>query len=74
MKYLFYCLWGLCSIVELLSLLFNHYAEFYLNDHDIDLLLHEYSKTWAYTNIGITIVWLLFTCIGLYLVCKEDGQ
>lgn len=74
MKFLFYCLWGICSIVELLSILFNHCAEFYLDEHYVDLLFHEYSKLWAYTNIGITSVWLLFTCIGLYLLLKEDGQ
>ena len=74
MKFLFYCIWGIISIVELLSILFNHYAEFYLDEHYVHLLFHEYSKPWAYTNMGITTVWLLFTWMGLYLLLKEDGQ
>ena len=44
MKVLFYCLWGLSSGILLFALLFNHYAEFYLDDFYVDLLFCEYSK------------------------------
>ena len=73
MKVLFYCLWGLASGILLFALLFNHYAEFYLNDYYVDLLFREYSKQWAYFNAGITTIWLLFSWIGTYLIIKEDN-
>ena len=57
MKVLFYCIWGLCSIVILLAILFNHYAEFYLEPYHTELLFNEYSKQWAITNAFITTVW-----------------
>ena len=72
MKVLFYFIWGLSSVILLFALLFNHYAEFYLNDYYVDLLFCEYSKQWAYTNVGITIIWLLFSWIGAYLIIKEE--
>ena len=68
MKVVFYCLWGVCSVIILVSILFNHYAEFYLNDYCIDLLFNEYAKQWAYINVGITCIWLMFTWIGLHLL------
>ena len=72
MKVLFYCLWGLSSVILLLALLFNHYAEFYLNDCHMDLLFNEYSKQWAYINAGITTIWLIFSGLGIHLLYKED--
>ena len=74
MKVLFYCLWGLSSVIQLFALLFNHYAEFYLNDYYVDLLFREYSKQWAYINVGITSIWLILTKIGLYLYLKKAGN
>ena len=74
MKVLFYCLWGLSSGIQLFALLFNHYAEFDLDDFYVDLLFCEYSKQWAYTNVILTSIWLIFTWIGLYIYLKKDGQ
>ena len=73
MKVLFYCLWGLSSGILLFALLFNHYAEFYLDDCCVDLLFREYSKQWAYTNATITTIWLIFSWIGVHLLYKKDG-
>ena len=70
MKVLFYCSSG----ILLFALLFNHYAEFYLDDFYVDLLFCEYSKQWAYTNVILTSIWLIFTWIGLYIYLKKDGQ
>ena len=74
MKILFYCLWGLCAVILLLAILFNHYAEFFLSDYYAEQLFSVYNKEWAYINIMITSVWLIFTCIGLYIYLKKDGQ
>ena len=74
MKILFYCLWGLCSVIIVVSIVFNHYAESYLNDYCINLLFNEYSKQWAYLNAGITCIWLIFTWIGLHLLFKGQPQ
>lgn len=74
MKILFYCLWGLGVITVLLSILFNHYAEFYLNDYYTNLLFNEYNKEWAYINVMITGIWLIFTWIGLHLYLKTNRQ
>ena len=73
MKVLFYFLWGVCTISVLLAILFNHYAEFYLNDSYVDALFNEYTKQWAYTNVGITFIWITLTWIGLHLIYKKDG-
>ena len=72
MKVLFYCLWGLSSVILLLALLFNHYAEFYLNDYYVELLFREYSKQWAYLNVGITSIWLIFSWIGINILYNKD--
>ena len=72
MKVLFYFLWGLSSVILLLDLLFNHYAEFYLNDYYVDLLFREYSKQWAYLNVGITSIWLIFSWIGIRLLYNKE--
>lgn len=74
MKILFYCLWGLGVITILVAILFNHYAEFYLNDYYANLLFNEYYKEWAYINVMITGIWLILTWIGLYLYLKKDRQ
>ena len=74
MKVLFYCLWGLSSAILLLALLFNHYAEFYLNDCYVDLLFREYSKQWAYINVIITSIWLILSWTGVHLLYKKDEQ
>ena len=73
MKVLFYCLWGLSSGILLFALLFNHDAEFYLDDCYVDLLFCEYSKQWAYTNVILTSIWLIFSWIGVHLLYKKDG-
>ena len=72
MKVLFYFLWGLSSVILLFALLFNHYAEFYLNDYYVDLLFREYSKQWAYINVGITSIWFIFSWIGINLLYNKD--
>ena len=72
MKVLFYFLWGLSSVILLFALLFNHYAEFYLNDYYVDLLFREYSQQWAYLNVGITSIWLIFSWIGMHLLYNKD--
>lgn len=72
MKILFYCIWGLWSIVILLAILFNHYAEFYLEPSRAELLLNEYTKQWAITNAVITLIWVVLTWIGIYLLHKKD--
>lgn len=74
MKILVYCLWGLCAVIVMLAILFNHYAEFYLDDYHIGLLFNEYNKEWAYINVIITSVWLILTWIGLHIYLKKDGQ
>ena len=74
MKAVFYCLWGLSSVIILLAILFNHYAEFNLSVEEVDLLFNEYSKQWAYINVGITIVWLIFSWIGLHLIYKSNRR
>ena len=51
-----------------LAIDYDCYAEFYLNDHCIDLLFNEYAKQWAYINVGTTCIWLIFTWIGLHLL------
>ena len=56
MKILFYCVWGLWSVIILFAMYFNHYAEFYLEPYRIELLFNEYSKQWAITNAVITLV------------------
>ena len=71
MKVLFYCLWGLSSGILLFALLFNHYAEFYLDDCYVDLLFCEYSKQWAYTNVILTSIWLIFSWIGVHLFIRN---
>ena len=72
MKVIAYCLWGLSSVNLLLAISFNHYAEFYLNDYYVDLLFREYSKQWAYLNVGITSIWLIFSWIGINLLYNKD--
>lgn len=72
MKILFYCLWGLWSGIILLAILFNHYAEFYLEPHRAEFLSNEYTKQWAIANAIITIVWVVLTWIGLHLIYKKD--
>ena len=74
MKIISYCLWGLSSIILLLAISFNHYAEFYLNDYYTNLLFNEYHKEWAYINVMITGIWLILTWIGLYLYLKKAGN
>ena len=74
MKVIAYCLWGLSSVIILLAISFNHYAEFYLNDFYANLLFNVYNKEWAYLNVMITGIWLILTWIGLHLYLKEDGQ
>ena len=73
MRFLFYCIWGLWSIIILLAIRFNHYAEFYLDPYRVELLFNKYSKSWALTNAVITIIWVALTCIGLYLLYKKGG-
>ena len=72
MKILFYCIWGLWSVIILLAMLFNHYAEFCLEPYRVELLFNEYTKQWALTNAALTLVWVLLTWIGLYLIYKKD--
>ena len=72
MKILFYCIWGLWSVVILFAMLFNHYAEFYLEPYRIELLFNEYSKQWAITNAVITLVWIILTWIGMHHIYKKD--
>lgn len=72
MKILFYCIWGLWSVIILLTIKFNHYAEFFLEPYHVELLFNEYTKQWALINAGITLVWILLTCIGLHLIYKKD--
>lgn len=72
MKILFYCVWGLWSVIILLAMFFNHYAEFYLEPYRIELLFNEYSKQWAITNAVITLVWIILTWIGMHLIYKKD--
>ena len=74
MKILFYCLWGMCAVIVLLAILFNHYAEFFLNDYYVSLLFNVYNKEWAYINVIITSAWLIFTWIGLRIYLKTEGQ
>ena len=74
MKVISYCLWGLSSIILLFAISFNHYAEFYLNDYYTHLLFKVYNKEWAYLNVMITGIWLMFTWTGLHLYLKKDGQ
>ena len=73
MKILYYFIWGVWSIIILLAILFNHYAEFYLDPYRTELLFNEYSKQWAITNAFITIIWAILTRIGLQLFYKKDG-
>ena len=73
MKILFYCIWGLWSVIILFAMFFNHYAEFYLEPYRIELLFNEYSKQWAITNAAITLVWIILTWIGMHLIYKKDG-
>ena len=73
MKILYYFIWGFWSIIILLAILFNHYAEFYLDPYHIELLFNEYSKQWAITNAFITIIWAILTRIGLQLFYKKGG-
>lgn len=73
MKILFYCVWGLWSVIILLAMFFNHYAEFYLEPYRIELLFNEYSKQWAITNAAITLVWVALTWMGIHLIYKKDG-
>ena len=74
MKIIFYGLWGVYSLILLLAIIFNHYAEFYLEPQYVELLFNVHNKDWAYINIMITSVWLIFTWIGLYIYLKKDGQ
>lgn len=68
MKFLFYSLWMLSTVVILITILFNHYAEFYLHESALDMLFNQYSKQWAYFNANITIIWSLLTCIGMFRI------
>lgn len=72
MKILFYFIWGLSSLIILLAMVFNHYAEFYLEPYRVELLFNEYTKQWALTNAAITLVWVVLTWIGLHLIYKKD--
>lgn len=72
MKILFYCLWGMWSVIILLAIIFNHYAEFCLNPYQAEFLFNECTKQWAITNAAITLVWVLLTWIGLHLIYKKD--
>lgn len=72
MRILYYCIWGLWSVIILFAMLFNHYAEFYLEPYRIELLFNEYSKQWAITNAAITLVWVALTWMGIHLIYKED--
>ena len=72
MKILYYFIWGVWSIIILLAILFNHYAEFYLEPYRIELLFNEYSKQWAITNAAITLVWVALTWMGIHLIYKKD--
>lgn len=74
MKVLFYCIWGLWTIIIFLSILFNHYAEFYLETCYVELLFNEYAKQWALANVFITIVWVILTRIGLHLAYKNNRR
>ena len=72
MRILYYCIWGLWSVIILFAMLFNHYAEFYLEPYRIELLFNEYSKQWAITNAAITLVWVALTWMGIHLIYKKD--
>ena len=72
MKFLFYCIWGLSSLVILFAMVFNHYAEFYLEPYRVELRVNEYTKQCALTNAVITLVWGVRTWIGLHLIYKKD--
>ena len=72
MKILFYCIWGLWSIIILLAICFNHYAEFYMAPYRVELLFNEHSQQWAFTNAIITIIWAILTWIGLHILYKKD--
>ena len=72
MKILFYCIWGLWSVIILFAMFFNHYAEFYLEPYRIERLFNEYSKQWAITNAAITLVWVALTWMGIHLIYKKD--
>ena len=74
MKYLYYCIWGLWSIIVMLAILFNHCAEFYLDTYHVEVLFHKYNKQWALANAVITLVWVILTWIGLHLLYKNDKQ
>ena len=74
MKILFYCLWGLWFIVILLAIVFNHYAEFYMEPYYAELLFKEYSKQWAITNAAITFIWIILSWIGLHLIYNKKDE
>lgn len=71
MKFLFYSLWILSTLFIGLVVLFNHYAEFQLDESTLDLMFNLYSRQWAYLNAGITIVWFLLTVVVMFMIGRE---
>ena len=71
MKILFYSLWIGTTLLIILILWFNHYAEFHWDETIIDMLFNEYSRQWVSINAGITLIWFLLSCIGMILISQE---
>lgn len=74
MKSLFYYLFGIITMLYLITVSFDYFAPIYLDDYYLDLLVIKYSKEWYYGNLIIAITMCVFTIIWVYTLGRGTSH
>lgn len=74
MKSLFYYLFGLFTALTLIVILFNNYADLYLDDYYIDLLYHDYKYIYLWFNTSITSIWIFLVLAFVYMLGRGTNH
>lgn len=74
MKSLFYYLFGLFTALTLIVILFNNYADFYLDGYYIDLLYRDYKYIYLWFNTSITSIWIFLVLTFVYMLGRGTNH
>ena len=63
----FYFIYGFISAITLTMLVFNNYADTFLDDYYIEKLYHEWYKMWNLINLTINMMFTICSIIWIYV-------
>lgn len=66
----FYYLYGIITALFAFTIMFDLYAPEFIDEYWLNILYDQYSKEWWYSNVIVSVLFIVFTLIWTYHLGK----